>query len=213
MPVRSVMTRLAVVAALALAAGAARAQEAAPGPLEDPRAPKFADVERGFFVGLEAGWPVVLTKTPTKDPVKFPYAPDGGGTALGHAIGLQLGYDLTNRLALSLFAEGVFAEAGTDYGAFDLMVAGVDVRWAFYGLKDRNGWERFFVYAHARGGYVLTHPEGLFGDTDILVGGGVGVEYFAQLRHFSWWAQLDGLYVLTAASPGGALLAGVRYTF
>jgi hypothetical protein len=211
--VPTAMIRLALLAALAVAAGPARAQEAAPSPLEDPRAAKFADVERGFFIGLEAGWPVVLSKTPTKDPVKFPFAPGGGGTAVGHAVGLQLGYDLTGRLAFSLFADGYFEKAGADYGAFDLMVAGADLRWAFYALKDRNGWERFFVYAHARGGYVLAHPAGLFADTDLMVGGGVGVEYFAQLRHFSWWAQLDGLYVLSAASPGAALLTGVRYTF
>jgi hypothetical protein len=211
--VPSTTIRLALVAALASAAVTAQAQDAAPAAAADPRAAKFNDVERGFFVGLEAGWPVVLTKTPTKDPVKFPAAPDGGGTATGLGIGLQLGYDVTSRVALSLFADGFFEKAGADYGAFDLMVAGADVRWAFYGLKDRNGWERFFVYAHARGGYVLTHPSGLFGTTDLMVGGGVGVEYFAQLRHFSWWAQVDGLYVVSAAAPGGALLTGVRYTF
>jgi hypothetical protein len=206
-------TRLAVLAAAALAATAGRAQEAAPGAVEDPRAPKFADVERGFFIGLEAGWPVVLLETPTKDPDKFPQAKDGGGTATGLAVGLQLGYDLTNRFALSVFVEGMFMEANASYGAFDLMAAGLDARWAFYGSKDRNGWERFFVYVHGRGGYVLTHPEGLFGDTDLLVGAGLGVEYFAQLRHFSWWAQVDGVYVVNAASPGAALLTGVRYTF
>ena len=84
---RTAMTRLAVVAALALLAGQGRAQEAAPGPGEDPRAPRFADVERGFFIGMEAGWPVLLSKTPTKDPVKFPFATGGGGTAGGSATG------------------------------------------------------------------------------------------------------------------------------
>jgi hypothetical protein len=209
--VRLATIRLALLAAL-VAAGPARAQDAAPAGA-DPRAARFSDVERGLFIGLEAGWPVVLTKTPTKDPVKFPYAPNGGGTATGLGIGLELGYDLTNHLALSLFADGFFEKAGTDYGAFDLMVAGVDARYAFYGVKDRNGWERFQVYVHARGGYVLTHPTGLFGTTDTLVGGGLGVEYFAQLRHFSWWAQVDGMYVLSAGAPGGGLLTGVRYTF
>jgi hypothetical protein len=211
--VHTAMTRLAVLAALALAAGPGRAQDAAPGPVEDPRAPKFADVERGFFVGFEAGWPVVLLDVPTEDPVKFPQAKDGGGTATGLAAGLQLGYDVTSRFALSLYVDGFFLEANASYGAFDVMAAGLDARWAFWGSKDRNGWERLLVYAHVRGGYVLTHPEGLFGDTDVMVGGGLGVEYFAQLRHFSWWLQLDGVYVLSAASPGGALLTGPRYTF
>lgn len=209
------MTRLCLLAVLAAAAaGPARAQDAAPSRVEDPRAPRFADVERGLFVGLEAGWPVVLGKTPVKDAARFPIpGPGGGGSALGHVVGLQLGYDVTSRLALSLFADGMFLKASSDYGAFDLLSAGVDARWAFYGRKDANGWERLFVYLHARAGYLATHPTGLFGDTDILLGGGVGLEYFAQLRHYSWWAQLDGLYVLSAASPGAALLTGVRYTF
>jgi hypothetical protein len=211
--VPTAMIRLAALAALALAAASARAQDAAPGPVEDPRAPKFADVERGFFVGLEAGWPVVLLETPTKDPGKFPQAEGGGGTATGLAAGLQLGYDVTNRFALSIFVDGWFMEADASYGAFDVMSVGLDARWAFWASKDRNGWERFFVYVHARGGYVLSHPAGLFGDTDLMLGGGLGVEYFAQLRHFSWWAQVDGVYVLAAASPGAALLTGVRYTF
>ena len=207
------MTRLAVLAALALAAAPGRAQDAAPGPVDDPRAPKFKDVERGFFVGLEAGWPVVLLETPTKDPVKFPSAKDGGGRALGLAVGLQLGYDLTPRFALSAFLDGWFMKASPSYGAFDVMSAGLDARYAFYGSKDANGWERLLLYAHARGGYVKSHPSGLFADSDLMLGGGLGLEYFAQLRHYSWWIQVDGVYVLSAASPGVALLTGVRYTF
>jgi hypothetical protein len=145
--------------------------------------------------------------------VKFPQAKGGGGTATGLAAGLQLGYDVTPRFALSVFVDGWFLEANASYGAFDVMSAGLDARWAFWGQKDKNGWERLLLYVHGRGGYVLSHPEGLFADTDLMLGAGLGVEYFAQLRHFSWWAQVDGVYVLDAAAPGVGLLTGVRYTF
>lgn len=207
--------RRSLAAALLLAAAApAPAQDAAPGPAEDPRAPRFADVERGLFIGFEVGWPVVLLDTPpAKDPLAFPSAADGGGTATGHLVGLQLGYDVTSRVAVSLFAEGIFEKASLDYGAFDLMVAGLDARVAFWAYRDANGWERLFTYAHARGGLSLAHPAGLFGDQDVLLGGGLGAEYFAQLRHFSWWVQVDGLYVLSAETAGVALLTGARYTF
>ena len=70
-----------VLAALA-PGGPAHAQDAAPPPIEDPRAPKYKDVERGFFVGFEAGW-LGLLKTPNQDPVKFPFATEGGGTRGG----------------------------------------------------------------------------------------------------------------------------------
>jgi hypothetical protein len=192
--------------------GAVRAQDAAPPPAEDPRAPKYKDVERGLFIGFEAGW-LGLTKTPNQDPVKFPFAVGGGGTAGGAVIGLHVGYDLTDRLAVALFAEGAAEKASASYGAFDLLVGGLDLRYAFYGQKDRNGYQRFFLYAHGRGGYLISHPPGLFGDTDVLVGGGLGAEYFTQLRHFSVGLQVDGLYVLSAKAPGFAVTPIVRYTF
>jgi hypothetical protein len=202
---------LLVLATLA-PGGPAHAQDAAPPPIEDPRAPKYKDVERGFFIGFEAGY-LGLTKTPNKDPVKFPFATAGGGSAGGTVIGLHLGYDITSRLAIALFAEGASEKASASYGAFDLLAGGLDLRYAFYGQKDRNGYERFFLYAHARGGYLISHPTGLFGDTDLLVGGGLGAEYFTQLRHFSVGLQVDGLYVLSAKAPGFAVTPVVRYTF
>jgi hypothetical protein len=204
---------LLVLALVAAATGApAHAQDAAPAPAEDPRAPRYKDVERGLFIGFEAGW-LGLLKTPNQDPARFPFATGGGGAAQGSVIGLHLGYDLTERLAVALFAEGAAEKASSSYGAFDLLVGGLDLRWSFYGAKDRNGYQRFFVYAHGRGGYLLTHPKGLFGDTDLLVGGGLGAEYFTQLRHFSVGLQIDGLYVLSAKAPGFAVTPLVRYTF
>jgi hypothetical protein len=211
--VTSATTRLGLVAALLLAsAGAARAQDAAPGALTDPRAAKFDDVERGFFIGMEAGG-LMLLKTPTQDAVKFPYAGAEGGRSSGVLVGLTAGFDLGSRVAISAFATGTSQRAGVDYGAFDLMAAGLDVRVAFWDRADRNGWKRLFLYAHARGGYALTHPTGLFGDSDVVIAGGVGVEYFTQLRHFSVGLQIDGLYVLDAKTPGYAVTPVVRYTF
>ncbi len=200
---------------LALAAAApapGRAQDAAPAPVEDPRAPRFKEVERGLFIGFEAGW-MALTRTPNHDPVKYPFATGGGGNAQGAVIGLHVGYDVTDRLALALFAEGAEAKASPSYGAFDLLAAGLDVRYAFFASRDRNGNERFFVYAHGRGGSLLSHPKGLFSDTDLLIAGGLGAEYFTQLRHFSVGLQVDGLYVLAAKAPGFAVTPVVRYTF
>jgi len=211
--VPSATTRLGLVAALAVAAsGAARAQDAGPSTLADPRAAKFADVERGFFVGMEAGG-LALFSTPTADQARFPYAGAGGGASRGVLVGLLAGVDLGKRVALSAFALGTSQRARVDYGAFDLMAAGLDLRVALLGRADRNGWERFFVYGHVRGGYALTHPTGLFGDSDVLAGGGLGVEYYTQLRHFSVGLQLDAVYAVSAGAFGAALSPIVRYTF
>jgi len=211
--VTSATTRLGLVAALLLASsGAARAQDAAPGALTDPRAAKFNDVERGFFMGMEAGG-LMLLKTPTQDAVKFPYAGAEGGRSSGVLVGLTAGFDIGSRVALAAFATGTSQRAGVDYGAFDLLAAGLDLRVAFWDRSDRNGWKRLFLYAHARGGYALTHPTGLFGDSEVVIAGGVGMEYFTQLRHFSVGLQLDAVYALSAGAPGVSLSPIVRYTF
>jgi hypothetical protein len=210
--VSSATLRSVLLSAALLVAAPARAQEAGPGALEDPRAAKFADVERGVFVGLEPGV-LLLLKTPTVDRAKFPYAGSGGGASRGVTVGLTLGVDLGTRTALSLFALATEQRASASYGAFDLQVVGLDLRRAVWGQKDRNDWERFFVYVHARGGYGRSNPRGLFGDSEVLVQAGLGAEYYTQLRHFTVGLQLDGVYALTAKAPGLAVTPTVRYTF
>jgi hypothetical protein len=203
---------VAVVVLLALAAPAARAQEAAPTLQEDPRAARYKDVERGFFVGFDVGW-LSFLKTPTADRLEHPYAGADGGMSGGVLIGLNAGVDIGSRVAVSIFAVGANEKADVDYGAFSLYAGGLDLRYSFMSVKDRNGWERLFMYAHARGGYARTWPVGLFGDVETLVSGGVGVEYFTRLRHFSVGMAADGVLALKAGAAGWALYPTVRYTF
>jgi hypothetical protein len=202
---------LGLAAALA-APGAALAQDAAPALQEDPRAPKFRDVERGFFVGFELGY-LELLDTPTADPEAFPYAGDSGGAAGGMIVGVNAGVDLGSRVAVSLYGSGGSNEADVNYGSFSLYSAGLDLRVSLLGRRDRNGFERFFVYAHGRGGYAKSWPSGLFADDDIVVAGGVGVEYFTRLRHFSVGAAADYVRATKAGANGFAIYPTLRYTF
>ena len=191
----------------------AMGEEAAPQLQEDPRAAKFRDVERGFFIGFEAGY-LGLFDTPTEDPVKFPYAGEsGGGRAGGILVGAQVGLDLGTRLSLALVAQGGNQRASVSYGAFSLLSAGLDARYAIWGKKDRNDWERFYLYLHGRGGYARTYPKGLFGTSDLIVQAGPGVEYFTKLRHFSIGLATDLVYATKAKASGVAVYPTVRYTF
>ncbi len=204
------MRKLAALVLLvpALALG----QDSAPQLQEDPRAAKFKDVERGFFVGFEAGY-LGFFDTPTADKVKYPLAGDSGGSSGGMLVGASIGVDLHRFLSVAIFAQGGNEKAGSNYGAFSLLSAGADVRVALKGWRDRNDWQRLFVYAHARGGYAQTTPEGLFGKSDLVVAGGPGIEYFTKLRHFSVGAALDAVYATKAGAFGYALYPTVRYTF
>ena len=204
------MRRL-VAAALLLPALAA-AQDAAPQLQEDPRAAKFRDVERGFFVGVEAGY-LGFADTPTADTQKYPLAGDSGGRGGGLVLGASVGADLGKRLSLCAFAQGSEVKADANYGSFSLMSAGVDARYAFLAWRDRNDWDRTFLYAHARGAWAKSYPQGLFGTTDWLVAGGVGLDYFTKLRHFSVGGALDLVYATKAKAVGYAIYPTVRYTF
>ena len=206
-------TRLAIVLAAILAGpGLALAQEAAPPLQENPRAVRYDDVERGFFVGFNAGY-LTFLDTPTQEPESFPYAGESGGRSGGLLLAAELGRDLTSRVSAALFVQGGNQRASPSYGAFSLYAAGGDLRFSFYGKKDRNDWERFFVYVHARAGYARTFPKGLFGTSDVVAQGGLGSEYFTRLRHFSIGLSADYVRALKAKASGLTLYSTVRYTF
>jgi hypothetical protein len=201
------------IAALALLLPAlALAQDAAPQLQEDPRAARVKDVERGFFLAFEAGY-MSLLDTPTSDREQFRIAGESGGRSGGQVVGILLGYDLGTRLSLALFAQGGNQRADTNYGAFSLLSLGADAKLALRSWRDRNDWERLYVYVHGRAGYARTYPEGLFGTTDVVVGAGPGVEYFTKLRHFSIGAGADVVYAVDAGVVGFALYPTLRYTF
>jgi hypothetical protein len=211
---------IAVCALAALVPGWALAQEAAPQLEENPRAPRFNEVERGFFTSVEAGF-LGLTKTPVADRSAHPYACVGvaasaecsGGFGSGLALSVDLGYDFTSRLAGALFLLQAFESASQSYGSFQLTATGAELRWAFAGSTDVNGVERFFAYVRGRGAYAWTYPKGLFGTTDVFAGAGVGIDYYTRLRHFSVGLAVDGLYFFQANVPAFDVLATLRYTF
>jgi hypothetical protein len=204
------------IVALALALGLpalALGQDAAPQLQEDPRVKRYQDVERGFFVGFEVGY-LGFSKTPTADPEKFPLAGEDGGRASGlPMVGLVVGTDIGKRLSVALFLQGGNLSASDNYGAFDLYAGGVDLKLALLGHKDRNDWERFYVYVHARGGVARTYPEGLFGTDEVIAAGGPGIEYYTQLRHFSIALGADAVYAANASALGYAVYPTLRYTF
>jgi len=203
--------RRIVLALAAVLPVAAASQEAAPPMPENPRAPRFNEVERGLFTGLEVGY-LRLFKTPPAG-ANFANAGQSGGAADGLLVGATVGYDVTPRIALSLYALGGNESASVSYGGFSVLSAGGDVRVSLFGLRDSSQVERLFFYVHGRAGYLLTYPSGLFGRNDTYLAGGPGLEYFTHLRHFSIGLAADVAYAVSAKSAGIALTPTMRYTF
>ncbi len=126
---------------------------------------------------------------------------------------MLVGTDIGSRLSFALYAQGGNAKASPDYGAFGLYSGGADLRVAVLGRKDRNDWERFYVYVHGRAGYAKSYPEGLFATSDFVVAAGPGVEYYTRLRHFSVGLAADYVRATQAGANGYQIYPSVRYTF
>lgn len=204
-----------LVAVVLLVPALALAQDAAPQLQEDPRAARFKDVERGFFIGFETGY-LRVSKTPTVDREKFPLAGESGGAAGGLLVGAIVGVDLGKRLSVGLFGQIGNERADANYGAFSLISVGADAKLALLGWRDRNDWERLYLYVHGRAGFAKSYPEGLFvpkSPSGYILAAGPGIEYFTKLRHFSIALGADVVYATEASTAGFAVYPTLRYTF
>jgi len=183
-----------------------------------PAKPRLNEVERGFWVGSSVG------------AVFYPTLPGAGGDGLasGALVGVEAGVDILPVLQLGVLVWGQAVGADVEYrgitdpeldpkgarGDFQSMLAGASLRFSFLRFADDNGIDRTFVYARAAGGAAVSRPVGVVGD-GIWFGGGLGVEYFTRLRHFSVGLEVDGLGMQTdeGEAMGFAVLPRIAYTF
>ena len=176
--------------------------------------PPIDEVERGFYLGVNAGAFYLLN------------APGAAGTprpsSLGQQAQVELGYDLGDRLSLGLFLTGTANKAGSDYlgysngaasGDFSALVPGAVARFHALGFKDAQGVERTWLYVRAGAGYAMFFPRQLLPDADILVFGGPGVEYYTRLRHFSVGIELTGTFLVNSGAMGVSVTPNLRYAF
>lgn len=179
---------------------------------------KLADVERGFWAASHAG-AVYYLDLPGENP----------GSAFGSLIGLEVGYDLLDELQFGLLAWGQSVGAPADYrgitddrldpkrtrGDFQTMMFGAGLRWSPIRLADVNGVDRTYFFVRAGGGATISRPKGILDEEGFFALGGLGVEYFTQLRHFSVGVELDwlGLFGDLGQAHAITLLPHLKYTF
>src|SRR5512146_1242782 len=198
----------------ALASSTALGQSPAAPPSDKP-AETFNEVERGFYVGTQAG-PFFILNAPADPASPRPFAP-------GQVGGLEAGYDFGAFASAGLFLLGTANRAGSEYkgysptksysGDFAALIPGVAARINVLGLADANQTRRTFLYVRAGAGYALFSPRQLLPTPDILVFGGAGVEYYTRLRHFSIGVELTGTFLVSSQALGFALTPSLRYAF
>jgi hypothetical protein len=211
-------------AALLLFASPSLAAEAAvtpgqmqPQSVQDRSEVTFNEIERGFYFSLSGG-PNFISKLPAE--AAGALRPSSSGIL----VRLEAGYDLGERLSLGLFAMLSTAKAGSDYlgnsdppgsasGDYTQITPGITARLSFVGFKDSQEVKRTWLYVRAGAGYAMFSPKTLLPDSDILVFGGPGLEYYTRLRHFSVGLEVTGSYLVSAKSLAIAVTPNLKYAF
>lgn len=204
------------LAALALSPAGARAAADADSaaPAEDRPALKFNEVERGFFFGAEGGGLFLFSPKASKT--------NGSTFTPGRTMGVSLGGDLGNYVALSLFVLGThsdtpagFVSTGATHmsGDFSSLILGATAKIYLLQVPDDNGVRRFLGYLRGGGGAALIGPKGFYASNDVVILGGLGVEYFTRLRHFSLGIDADFVMGVTNLGAGLMISPNLRYTF
>lgn len=210
------------LAALAQAPAAAPAPRADAKALKDKEAVTFNEIERGFYIGVGGGG-FFLVNPPTLN------AGDRTYFSPGMSIEAELGVDLFSRLSVALFLISTFNRMNSDYtafsgnaasGDFSSITPGLTARVNIVGFDDSQDVRRWWIFARAGGGVSFYSPVALFTQTDgtkrninALVFGGLGVEYYTRLRHFSLALEADFVLYAMTMTFGFNVMPTLRYAF
>ena len=199
---------------VALTSSLAFAQAAAPR-LEDKKAVKFNEIERGFFFEGRGGFFGVI------NPPTLP----GGRTyfSAGQAIGLDMGFDIGERVSPSIFLLASSNRMLSDYtgrnttgaasGDFGAITPGAAIKVRLVGIADSQEVQRTWIYVRGAGGVVFYSPTSLLPGIDVMISGGVGIEYFTRLRHFVIGLEGNFNFMALTQSLGFSVLPTVKYAF
>ncbi len=204
-----------VVLVLGLASSLSFAQTAAPPKLEDKKAITYNEIERGFFFEGRGGAFVVLNPPVLSGGVTYP--------SVGEAIGLDMGFDIGERISPSIFLLATANRMGSDYhglstngaasGDFGALTPGAAIKVRLVGFKDSQEVDRTWIYVRGGAGVSFYSPNSLLPGIDVLVTAGAGIEYFTRLRHFVIGIEANFNFMALTQSLGFSVLPTVKYAF
>lgn len=200
---------------VALASSLAFAQTAAAPRLEDKKGLSYNEIERGFFFEGRGGFFGVINP---------PHLSGGANYfSVGQAIGLDMGFDIGERVSPSIFLLASANRMLSDYvglstngaasGDFGAIMPGAAVKVRLVGFADSQEVQRTWIYVRAGGAVVFYSPRSLLPNLDVLVTAGVGIEYFTRLRHFVIGLEGNFNFFALTQSLGFSVLPTVKYAF
>lgn len=217
---------LAVLVVIGPSLALAQAKE-----LKDKPQTTFEEIERGFYIGITAGfWSLI------NPPVNKPFTAENGRDvpasrqpfSTGQTAQMEVGIDFSERISAAIFVQATANKAGSDYtgrsqdpatgaprasGDFTTVIPGALVRIGLLGLNDSQDVKRTWFYLRLGAGYVLYQPKALLPVSDVLIFAGPGVEYFTRLRHFSIGLEANFVFMALTQSFGFTVTPMLRYAF
>ena len=201
--------------AVALAMFSTVSMAAEPTAVEERKGASFNEVERGFFLGVNAGfWGTINPPALTAKERYF---------SPGQAVQVEIGGDIGERVSLAAFFLATTNKMGSDYfglnsthtasGDYGSIAPGVTGKFRLVGFKDSQDVKRTWIYVRVQGAVMFYTPAGLKLPLDVMLAGGPGVEYFTRLRHFSIGVEANFNFMALTGSLGFSILPSVRYAF
>jgi hypothetical protein len=184
-----------------------------PGLNKERTTSSYAEIERGFFLGVDVGPSFVINAPASSGPRPF---------SSGQSVRIEAGYDISELFALSVFIQGSANRAGSDYigysggaasGDFSTLAFGLSGRFNVVGFADAQGVKRTYFYIRVAASYAIFAPKPLLPQGDILVFVGPGIEYYTRLRHFTIGLEVTGSMLARDRAFGFAVTPNLRYAF
>lgn len=216
---------------VAIAPSLALPQEKPGKELKDKPQVTFEEIERGFHIGITAGFWSLVNPPANKTIVL------AGGTEVtgskqyfsgGQSARMEIGYDFGERVSAAIFIQATANRMGSDYtgksqdptsgvprasGDFTTVIPGALVRIGLIGFNDSQDVKRTWFYVRLGAGYVLYQPKALLPIPDLLIFAGPGVEYFTRLRHFSIGFEANFVFMALTQALGFTITPMLKYAF
>jgi outer membrane protein OmpA-like peptidoglycan-associated protein len=171
-----------------------------------PKVQIYEEVEKGFYIGLSGG-------------VAYDVNPPVENKSIGLLTGLELGYDITWVFRI---------KAGFQIENFSGSAVSASQRILPMDFQSRLFWggaslallatQRFYLYIQGGVGYRLATPQQISkidvsGENDIAILAGGGMEYYPNLRNFSFAIEANSYIMPGRGDVAVAVFPMVRYTF
>lgn len=204
---RVLVSLVALVASLSFAQGSPK--------VEDKKGASYKEIERGLFFEARGGFNGVINPPGLAGSASY-FSP-------GSALGVDLGFDIGERVSPSLFFLAYANRMGSDYtgfsttrsatGDFSAMVPGAAVKVRLVGFDDAQDVKRTWIYIRAGAGAVFSMPTQLLPNINVLVTAGPGVEYYTRLRHFVIGFEANFNFLALTQTIGFSGLVTFKYAF